>query len=209
MAKSPNSDSDLGPEEAGQTDSESTADESQTKATGNRAPSALEKTGRERDTKLDDEAEAIIRSHVTYSMMGGAIPIPLFDLTALTAVQLDLIKQLARCYRIPFESSSARAFLTSLGSAVAGRTLARLGAASVSKLIPGLGTVAGVVAGATLNGAFTFAVGNVVGRHFATGLPLEELDARGVKDEFGKLFEAGKTQASQLYDTLKGGQGKE
>jgi uncharacterized protein (DUF697 family) len=43
-------------------------------------------------------SSSIIKSHVVGSMGGGAIPIPFIDVVAVTAIQLDMIKQLARFY---------------------------------------------------------------------------------------------------------------
>ena len=40
-------------------------------------------------------ADKIVRSHVIWSMGAGLIPVPLFDLAAVTAIQIDLLKQLA------------------------------------------------------------------------------------------------------------------
>jgi uncharacterized protein (DUF697 family) len=172
------------------------------------APAVLEETRRPHGPETDARADEIIRTHMTYSMIGSAIPVPLLDLTALTAVQLDMIKQLAKVYAVAFDSRAARSFMASLGSALAGRWLARLAGVSLAKLIPGLGQLAGAAAGVYLNGAFTYATGTLIKSHFAAGRPLAELDARSVKDEFTRLFELGRERASALLDKVRRDKGK-
>ena len=44
------------------------------------------------------EADQIIRKHVLWSMGAGLMPVPLFDIAAVTAVQMDMLKQLAGTY---------------------------------------------------------------------------------------------------------------
>ena len=43
-------------------------------------------------------ADAVIRDHVATSVAAAAIPIPIVDLLAVTAVQLSLLRQLGRLY---------------------------------------------------------------------------------------------------------------
>ena len=70
----------------------------------------------------DDAADDTILKHMGLAMGGGAIPIPVLDLAAVTAVQLDLLKRLAALYDVPFDSASSRAFLTSLTGALGARS---------------------------------------------------------------------------------------
>ena len=84
------------------------------------------------------EAQVIIRSHVLWSMGGGLIPIPLVDFAAVTAIQLEMLQQLAQLYGVDYTRSNGKAFV----SALTGTTIARLGA-SFLKALPGVGTVLG------------------------------------------------------------------
>ena len=85
-----------------------------------------------------DESEQIIMKHVLWSMGGGLIPIPLFDVAAVTAVQLDMLKSLASLYGVDYSKENGKAF----AGALTGSTFARLGA-SAMKVIPGIGWVVG------------------------------------------------------------------
>ena len=150
----------------------------------------------------DLEADAIIKKHMAFAMAGGAIPVPVVDLAAVTAVQLDLLKQLAAHYEADFEGRSARAFLTSLTAALAGSSVARIGA-SLAKAVPGIGTLGGGVAQILLTGASTYAVGRLFKRVFREGNGLEALDLAAVREEVLEYLEAGKESAGKLWTSLR------
>ena len=150
----------------------------------------------------DLEADAIIKKHMGFAMAGGAIPVPVVDLAAVTAVQLDLLKQLAAHYGVEFEGRSARAFLTSLSAALAGSSVARIGA-SLVKAVPGIGTIGGGVAQIILTGASTYAVGRLFKRVFREGNDLNALDLTAVREEALEYLEAGKEIAVKLWASLR------
>ena len=103
-------------------------------------------------------ADSIIRNHMIWSMgMSVVIPLPVADVLAVSAVQLDMIRQLCKVYEKDFSDTSGKAIVTALTSS----TLAKAGARSVIKLIPGIGTIIGGVAVSILNGASTYALGEV------------------------------------------------
>ena len=150
----------------------------------------------------DLEADAIIKKHMGFAMAGGAIPVPVVDLAAVTAVQLDLLKQLAAHYEVDFESRSARAFLISLTAALAGSSVARIGA-SLLKTVPGIGTLGGGVAQIILTGASTYAVGSLFKRVFREGNGLDALDMDVVREEVLEYLEKGKERAAKLWTGLR------
>lgn len=141
-------------------------------------------------TEPADRAESIVRSHMRMAILAGAVPIPLFDLTAITAVQLDMLKRLAAARGVAFDPRSSRAFVTSLSGALAGGAVART-AASLIKLVPGVGTVTGVLTQAVVSGASTYAVGRVFDRLFAEGRPLDSLALADVREEARASFAKG------------------
>ena len=155
------------------------------------------------DPKRDEEADDVIRKHMGIAMLGGAIPIPLVDLTAVTAVQLDMIKKLAGVYEVEFDPRSSRAFVMSLAGALGGNLVARIGASAV-KTIPGLGSLAGGVAQVVLTGAGTYAVGMLVRRSFREKQPLSEVNVRDVTADYEEYVEKGKKVAEEVREeTIK------
>ena len=145
--------------------------------------------------KLQAEAEKIIKSHVLWAMGAGLIPIPLIDIAAVTGIQLDMIKQLAKLYEVDYEASSGKAFI----SALAGSTLAAIGASAV-KIIPGIGTILGVVSMSVLSGASTYGVGQVAAGYLANEGSLDNINMADAKRAYKEAYEKGKSVVSDLKD---------
>lgn len=147
----------------------------------------------EKSTK-SKHADTIIRNHVIWAMGTGFIPVPIADVFAATAVQMDMIRQLCRVYDLEFSETQGKAIVTSLTSSI----LARAGARSLVKLIPGLGTVIGGVTVSVFNGASTYALGEVFKKHFDSGGTILDFDSDRLKKVFKEKFEKGKKVAEEL-----------
>jgi uncharacterized protein (DUF697 family) len=139
------------------------------------------------------QADAIIRSHVLWSVGGGLIPVPLVDFAAVTAIQLEMLQQLAHLYGVDFSRSNGKAFV----SALTGTTIARLGA-SLIKAIPGIGTMIGGASMALTSGASTYAVGQVAINHFSSGGTLSNFVEEQVREVYESAFERGKSYVSDM-----------
>lgn len=143
-------------------------------------------------------ADTIIRNHVILSMGAGfIIPIPIADVLAVSALQLDMIRQLSRVYEIDFAESQGKAIISSLTSS----TLARAGARSFIKLVPGIGTLIGGATVSAFNGASTYAVGEVFKRHFESGGTILDFDTERLKNLYKEKFEKGKKVAQEWQQT--------
>jgi uncharacterized protein (DUF697 family) len=110
-----------------------------------------------------------------------------------------MIRQLCRVYDKDFSESSGKAIITSLTSSI----MARAGARSLIKLIPGIGTVIGGVAVSVFNGASTYALGQVFKRHFDSGGTILDFDPERLKKMYREQFEKGKKVAEQLRKDKK------
>jgi uncharacterized protein (DUF697 family) len=141
------------------------------------------------------EADKIVRSHVLWSMGAGLVPIPLFDLAAVTAVQMDMLKQLANLYDVDYSRSEGKTFV----SALTGSALAKFGS-SLIKSIPGVGTVVGGVSMSALSGASTYAVGQVVINHLETTGEFLNIDLDQAKKAYQAAVEEGKQYVSDLKE---------
>ena len=129
------------------------------------------------------------------AMGAGLVPIPLLDFVAVTAVQLDMLRQLSNNYGKNFSEQSGK----SLVSAIGGSVLARMGASAV-KAIPIIGSILGGVTMAVLSGASTYAIGNVFKEHFRNGGDLSNIDIAKAKEFFKVKMEEGKKIAKDLDD---------
>jgi uncharacterized protein (DUF697 family) len=146
-----------------------------------------------------ESAEKIIKEHVAWSVAGGLVPIPLLDILAVTGIQLDMLKQLCRVYAVNYSESSGKAILSTL----AGTSLASLGASAI-KAIPFVGTLIGGISMPVLSGATTYAIGEVVVRHFESGGNLFDIDFGKMKDLFEEYVKKGKEVALQIQKKQKG-----
>jgi len=133
-------------------------------------------------------ADTIIRNHVVWSMGAGMIPVLIADIFAVSAIQLDMIRQMSKIYDLEFNELQGKAIVTSLTSSA----LARLAAGSVVKLIPGLGSLIGGATVSAFAGASTYALGEVFKKHFESGGTILDFDPDRVRQLYKEKFEKGK-----------------
>ncbi len=145
------------------------------------------------DTNRTDNANSIIKNHMIWSMGAGFIPVPIADFFAVSAIQLDMIRQLCKLYDIDFKETEGKAMITAL----TGTGIARLGARAV-KFIPGVGSVLGGVTLAVLSGGTTYGLGEVFKKHFETGGTFLDFDPSRLKAYYDEKFEKGKEMAKEM-----------
>lgn len=169
----------------------------------NSATKKKRKMSSEKDSGRSNHADTIIRNHVIWSMGAGMIPILIADIFAVSALQLDMIRQLCRVYDVDFEETQGKALVTSLTSSA----LARIGAGSVIKLIPGIGSFIGGATVSIFAGASTYALGEVFKKHFASGGTILDFDPDRLRKMYKEKFEKGKKVAKEWNKDAKNDQG--
>ncbi|CAA6826283.1 MAG: Unknown protein [uncultured Thiotrichaceae bacterium] len=137
-------------------------------------------------------AKNIVKSHMIAGMALGMVPAPLFDIAALTATELNMLRTLSKHYDIDFDEQKSKVLVTSLLSGSL-PVLTVLSLSSVAKLIPGIGTFAGGMSMTVLAGAVTYATGQVFIRHFDLGGTLEDFDSQYWQTYFKQELEEGKS----------------
>jgi uncharacterized protein (DUF697 family) len=135
------------------------------------------------------KCDITISKHVGAALGFGFIPLPFVDFVGISGVQLDMLYRLCRIYDIDFSTQAARSVIAALIGA--GVPLQPLLTSSL-KLIPGIGTAAGLFAAPTLAGASTYALGRVFVQHFETGGTLLTFDASKMKAHFEHALSEGK-----------------
>ncbi len=133
-------------------------------------------------------ANRVIQDHVTYAVVAGAIPVPLVDLAAVTAVQLAAVRALARVYDVEFDPALGKALVVSIVGTSAGRC-----AASIAKAVPGVGWVPATITNAAFAGASTYAVSQLFCAHFEREGTLEDMDPASSRPLYEELFERGRS----------------
>ncbi|MDP3237136.1 MAG: SHOCT domain-containing protein [Myxococcales bacterium] len=137
-------------------------------------------------------ADTVIRQHVYWSVGAGLVPVPLADFVAVTAVQLDLIRQLCTLYGVSYQEGQGKVWV----GALTGGAVARIGASAL-KAIPGIGTLLGGISMSIASGASTYAVGQVVKAHLSGGGTMTDLDVEAARQKYATEYEKGKTVAKE------------
>ena len=152
----------------------------------------------EKETKVEaskEELDKIIKYHVWGSIGVGLIPVPFADFVALTAIQLNMLRKIAKAYNVPFSRNKVRNILSSLiGGALAPAVSTPL-AVSMAKVVPVIGTAAGIATMPVISGAVTYAVGKVLIQHFASGGTFLTFDPEKVKAYYEKMLKEGEEVA--------------
>lgn len=128
-------------------------------------------------------AQSLVRRHAAAATAAGFIPVPLGDVTGISATALNLIKRLSDLYEVGFSREAGLNIITTLASGAT--PLALKGTAiSMLKAIPGVGTYAGLASMPVLGGAVVYSTGQVMIRHYESGGNLLNLDAKGAREYF-------------------------
>jgi uncharacterized protein (DUF697 family) len=144
-------------------------------------------------------ADDVIDSHVLWAMGAGAIPIPFLDTAVVTAIQLNMFKELCMIYQVDYNES----FGKNLISSIAGSTLATLGASAI-KAIPILGSFLGSVPMVVLSGASTYGMGQVFKKHLEIGGFISNFSFENAQKIYNDAFDKGKGYVQDLWDRAKG-----
>ena len=134
--------------------------------------------------------EPLIRSAARKSALAGAIPVPGADMTAVTAIQVQLISDIAAVFDQKVDQDVAL-FIMGEALAGAGRGFARWAtrALKTAGWIPGgqLGEVAASAMGASIASASTYGVGHAAVSYMQRMKEGRALSASEVRDVFDKF----------------------
>jgi uncharacterized protein (DUF697 family) len=139
------------------------------------------------------KTDSIISAHVVYAMTAGAIPVPVADIVAVSAIQYDMIKQIAEAYKVKYDSEKGKA----LATALAGATASRIGASFI-KAIPGVGTFLGIGSQMLMAGATTYALGRIFDSHFSGNKNLDSFHVESMKNQYREFLAKGKEYAKEI-----------
>jgi uncharacterized protein (DUF697 family) len=116
----------------------------------------------------EEIATKLVDRFALWSGAAGLIPIPVVDAVAVGGVQLQMLRKLSQVYDVAFSENRGKAIIASLaGSAIPATS--GIGAASLLKSIPVVGTAISSVVMPTLSAGFTYAIGKVFIQHFSSG----------------------------------------
>ncbi|ATB33172.1 YcjF family protein [Melittangium boletus] len=143
------------------------------------------------------QAEAIVKRNTLWAVGAGALIFPVVDVVAASAVQLKMLKNLSDLYGVNFSEGIAKKLVSSLLMSLGGVAVG-VGAASLIKLIPGVGSALGVLTFPLSVAAFTNALGRVFIMHFESGGTLLDFDPKKMQEHFKNEFEKARLTVDQL-----------
>lgn len=145
-------------------------------------------------------AEAIIRRNVIWSLGAGVLPVPLLDMVLASGVQVKMLKELSELYEVEFSESIGKKLLASLLSSVGGVTFGAIFGASITKLVPVLGSALGAATLPLFVGAFTHATGKVFLMHFESGGTVLDFDPHAMRRHFKEELQQAKEKVAQVHE---------
>ncbi len=103
-----------------------------------------------------------------WSGVAGLFPVPVIDLAAVGAVQIQMLRRISQIYDVPFSKNRGKALIASLaGTMIPAST--GLGMASTLKVVPIAGTAIGALTTPALSVGATYVIGMAFVQHFASG----------------------------------------
>jgi uncharacterized protein (DUF697 family) len=155
------------------------------------------KSGETTPDERSEQASKLVDRFAVWSGVAGLVPLPVVDLVAVAALQLQMLRRISQIYEVPFSENRGKALITSLLGAMI-PTSSGLGAAEAMKAIPIIGTLVSVCVTPFLAAGATYAIGRVFIQHFASGGNLLDFNPpdyreflKGQKDMWVKRSSAG------------------
>lgn len=137
-----------------------------TVATAPRRPAAAP------DPVLRRRAIAIVERYANYSAVGGAIPVPLANAAAITALLVRMVKSLGDLYGIPFERNRTRSIVIGLMGGALPTGFGTIAASTLTYFVPGLNLM-GLAVSSVTSGAYARSIGQLFIEHFESGAPID------------------------------------
>ncbi|MCP4146626.1 MAG: DUF697 domain-containing protein [bacterium] len=147
-------------------------------------------------------ATQIVRKHMWLGMGAGLVPVPLVDLGLMSLIQLKMLANLSKYYKVRFIKNTGKYLITTLLGFVSGNSLRGSAVTGFLKTLPYVG-ILGSASMSIYGGASTYAIGKLFVQHFESGGTFLTLKPRKVRAHFEELFEEGHTLAKEMKKTDK------
>jgi uncharacterized protein (DUF697 family) len=141
------------------------------------------------DTPAGRRAAAVklVKRFAVWAGAGGLIPVPFVDMIAVSAVQYEMVRRISRVYDVPFSENRGKAIVAGFAGTVIPAS-SGIGAASLTKGVPLLGSLIGFVTVPTLAYGATYAMGMAFVQHFVSGGTLLDFNP----PDYREFIKAGK-----------------
>ncbi len=123
-----------------------------------------------------ENSRAIIHRNESSALRPRLVPVPVFDLVAITGIQLKMLREMSQVYNLEFSEGLVKKAIASLLTGLGGVGLR-------NRFAPSLANVVSLVAAAC-----TRATGAVYLLHFETGGNVFNFDPMAMRDDFNEAF---------------------
>jgi uncharacterized protein (DUF697 family) len=130
-------------------------------------------------------AVKLVKRFALWSGAGALIPVPFVDLAAVGGLQIQMLRRISQIYRIPFSKNAGKSLIASIAGTMIPAT-SGIGAASLFKSVPGVGTVVSGLAMPTLSAGATYAIGMTYIEHIVSGGTLLDFNLQSSREFFSK-----------------------
>ena len=117
-------------------------------------------------------AVGIVERYANYSAIGGAIPIPLANAAAITALLVRMVKSLSELYSVPFERNRTRSVVIALMGGALPTGFSTIATSTITLFVPGLNLV-GLAVSSVTSGAYARSIGQLFIEHFENGAAVD------------------------------------
>lgn len=122
------------------------------------------------------KAIAIVERYANYSAVGGAIPIPLANAAALTALLVRMVKSISDVYAVPFHRNRTRSIIVGIMGGALPTGFATIATSMVTSFVPGYNLL-GLAVSSVTSSAYARSIGQLYIEHFENG---SEIDFRSI-----------------------------
>jgi uncharacterized protein (DUF697 family) len=136
------------------------------------------------ETPPDDRrarAVKLVERSSLWSGAAGLIPVPFVDLAAIGGIQIQMLRRISQIYGVPFAENRGKALIASLAGSMIPAS-SGIGAVSIVKSVPVVGTAISAIVMPALSAGATYAIGMVFIQHFASGGTLLDFNARDYRE---------------------------
>jgi uncharacterized protein (DUF697 family) len=148
-------------------------------------------------------AVKLVERFSVWSGVAGLIPVPLVDLAAVGGVQVQMLRRISQVYSVPFSENRGKALIISLvGSMIP--VSSGIGAASIAKSVPIVGTAISAIVMPALSAGATYAIGMAFIQHFASGGTLLDFNPSEYREFIKAQKELWSTRARAAPAAAKG-----
>jgi uncharacterized protein (DUF697 family) len=141
------------------------------------------------------KAAPTIAAYSTLAATAGAVPVPVVDLVLLSGVQTRMVYDLANLYGQPMTKQRLGELAGVLGVGMLSRQAGR----SLLKVIPGIGSVLGSVAGSALAAGSTYALGKAFCYYYRAVLEGHVPDAEDLRRYYQKELAHAEEEWKKLH----------